>query len=1045
MKHTARRLRFILPAALLTAALLLPALSAFAVPAGSVTAPPPGTVVVNGWDPALEGAKSLFNVEKGMTYTVRVHPNAPFSGISICTPTWGTNDKSMRVSLYRFDTDMKTTFAAAPAASELWETIPDNNVGWLTFPTQPAGEYVIRLGDTNGTVAVWTFPATVMRAAVSDGKTESAVDPQIAFAFDEKPETPFLPVTEETPEITDTSAALHTDAPAGCTLKDTFDIAYYDQKGVLQVNPGEVCGMRLHVNAPFRGMSFCTPTWGTTDSSAVYALYKWEGNWQATVAAGPLHTQKLTDMTDGAICWLTFPEQPAGEYLFALQDVTGPVGLWVYPKTISKGWFMENGAEIEGEARMTIAFTSASDAYFTECTSIRDVDGTHTTPEQWVMPADSAVYTHEVMPDTWVFTDALGRTSLTYEDVGGPREDKTIAMFFWTWFDRLNNLTPVNMTELMKVHPEIKNDYYSPLWDPNGAFFWNESIYGYYRTSDSWVLRKQAELLADALVDTIVTDNTNGGADLTFRSGYRSLYEAWDKAQKDGVNVPKISYMFSFSPCADATAQMTSIYTDVYRTDEYPNLWFWWDGKPLWIAHTSQLNDHVNTEKEIRNFFTFRTPQPYYSIPKRTPAATWGWLSIYPQAVYYATNDDLRAKKPEMTTVGVSANWDYEKGELSCMNGWNIMGRSYTSTGYHTEEGAVRYGYFFAEQFDYALGVDPRLIFITGWNEGFAGRSNTFSVPNGIADEFTDEYSRDIEPSKGELKDNYYYQLVNYVRRYKGVRPIPAPTAAKTVDLGGSVSQWEDVGPYYAAYIGNTGDRDSDGYGSVHYSETSGRNDIAGAKVSRDADNLYVLIECAEDVTSPDALWMNLYLDTDLSAQGWETFDYVVNRAAPGVVERFTGNGYETEKVGEVTYTVSGKYLQIRIPKAMLGLSGWDFTVNFAVTDNVHDADDTSVFSGDIMDFYVSGDAAPGGRFKFSYVSTAENAGAVTGTEADTTPETAPGTTPDTDPGAGTQPGDAGCKSALDAACLPLLLPVPASVHTLLRRRKRNRKSKNVK
>ena len=1017
-------------AVLLTIALILPALSVFAVPAASVTEPPAGTTVVNGYDPALEGAKSLFNVDEGMTYTVRVHPNAPFAGLSVCTPTWGTNDRSMRVSLYRFDTDVKTTLVSEPVVSELWESIPDNNVSWLTFPTQPAGEYLIRFGDTNGRVAVWTFPAAVACAKVSDGKTESAVDPQIAFAFTEKPETPFLPVSEQ-PAVDDDSAARHVDPPAGSTPVDAFDIAWYDQKGVLQVNPGEVCGMHLCVSAPFTGMSFCSPTWGTKDSSAAYALYKWEGSWSSTIAAAPLFTQYLTDMPDGATCWLNFPAQPAGEYLFALQDVNGTVGLWVYPKTVSKGWFIQNGTEINGEARLTIAFASQADGYFTECGSILDVDGKHTTPEPWVMPADSAVYTHEVMPDTWVFTDALGRTSLTNADVGDPRDDKTVAMFFWTWFDRLNNYHPVNLTEFMKQHPEIKNDYYSPLWDPIGAFYWNESIYGYYRTSDPWVLRRQAELLANALVDTVVTDNTNGGADLTFRSGYRSLYETWDKAQKDGVNVPKVSYMFSFSACGDATAQMTSIYSDVYRPGEYRNLWFWWDGKPLWIAHTAQLNSHINVEKEIAGFFTFRTPQPYYSIAKRTPAATWGWLSIYPQAVYYATNDDARAGKPEMTTVGVAANWDYEKNELSCMNGWNIMGRSYTSTGYHTEEGAVQHGYFFAEQFDYALTVDPRLIFITGWNEGFAGRHENLGVPNAFADEFTDEYSRDIEPSKGELKDNYYYQLVNYVRRYKGVRPIPTPTTAKTVDISGPVSQWESVGPYYAAYIGNTGDRDADGYGGLHYTETSGRNDIAGAKVSRDADNLYFLIECAADVTSPDALWMNLYLDTDQSAQGWETFDYVINRTAPGVVERFTGNGYETEKIGEVTYTISGKYLQISVPKSMLGLSGYDFTVNFAVTDNVHDADDAAVFSGDIMDFYVSGDAAPGGRFKFSFTSTAENAGAGADTEvlteAPKTADTAPVSEADTKPASG-------CRSVLPAAWLPLAAPF---LPVLLRRRRK--------
>ena len=50
-------------------------------------------------------------------------------------------------------------------------------------------------------------------------------------------------------------------------------------------------------------------------------------------------------------------------------------------------------------------------------------------------------------------------------------------------------------------------------------------------------------------------------------------------------------------------------------------------------------------------------------------------------------------------------------------------------------------------------------------------------------------------------------------------------------------------------------------------------------------------------------------------------------------------------------------------------------TINFAWTDNVHDEGDYSKFSGDILDFYTSGDVAPGGRFKYSFISTAENSG----------------------------------------------------------------------
>ena len=165
--------------------------------------------------------------------------------------------------------------------------------------------------------------------------------------------------------------------------------------------------------------------------------------------------------------------------------------------------------------------------------------------------------------------------------------------------------------------------------------------------------------------------------------------------------------------------------------------------------------------------------------------------------------------------------------------------------------------------------------------------------------------------------------------------------------------------------------------------DRSGRNDIIGAQVARDGEYLYFNVECAEDITPyTDNLWMNLYIDVDAESAGWESFDFVLNKTKPtadvAVLERFTGEGYASEKVADVEYKLDGRYLTVKIAKANLGLSGEEYTVNFLWTDNVHDENDTgaeadgeliySAFSGDILDFYTSGDVAPGARFKYSYV-----------------------------------------------------------------------------
>ncbi len=592
---------------------------------------------------------------------------------------------------------------------------------------------------------------------------------------------------------------------------------------------------------------------------------------------------------------------------------------------------------------------------------------------------------HEPMPDTWAFTDGLGRQSLSYEEVGGPKADRTLALFYWTWHVSQGHQPPQNNQQVLDAHPEALNDFDHPAWKTGVKNFWDEPIYGYYITNDPWVLRRQGELLANAGVDAIFTDNTN--ADWTWKNSYDPLFETWLKAMADGVHPPKVSFMLPFGPGGHANSQIKSLYEDIYEPGKYRPLWFMWEGKPMLMAHPDHLKEDNPQEKALRDYFTYRRNYPGYVNPS-PQLGNWGWLSTCPQAVYYADEASQAAGRPEQTTVGVAVNHDTVLNWLAAMNGRNIIGRSYTTTGYHREPGAVLHGYNFAEQFDFALKTAPRVIFVTGWNEWIAGRYKEWpeghktSVPNAFPDECNDEFSRDLEPSRGALKDHYYYQFVNYVRRYKGVRPVPLASGRKTIDLDGPMAQWEEVGPYFAAYRGNTGWRDADGYATCHYTDFSGRNDIVGAKVARDDSTFYFLVECATDITPhTDPLWMNLYIHCPGDRPGWNSFHYVVNKTAPdathAIVERFTGTGYESVAVARVPYRRNGRFLTMAIPKSALAMEGEE-ELDFAWTDHVHDADDSGVrledgrwqyrrFSGDLMEFYVSGDVAPGGRFRFRY------------------------------------------------------------------------------
>ena len=807
--------------------------------------------------------------------------------------------------------------------------------------------------------------------ADTDGNPPAAVTEEQSMQDTHEENTEEI-LTPEEPETEKKEAPAPDPPKEPEAVKRQVKVEVYDfdeaAKSAHQVAEGEVYGVRCRVTAPFDRFSYCVPTWTQKTSAATLSLYVWNEDWDAMLAAGPAVSKRFENLVDCATDRVTFDEMPAGDYLFAIEDTKGPAGTWVFPGNVSKGFIFNSGLFTEGDLQLEIGFTEKRDEYFEEVSMNSEIDGLHTPPEEAVLPADHILNTRDAMPDTWSLVDRLGRVASGNAEAGDPKEDKIVAMFYWDWHNT-DNGTPLNVTEFMKEHPDAQNDYHHPAW-PAGSirYFWDEPVYGYYLTTDEWVIRRQAELLAAAGVDVIFMDNTNGT--FTWRNSYLKIYKVFSEAKADGVNVPKISFMLPFAAGDDTAEQLKSLYTDIYRPGRYQDLWFYLDGKPMLMAYRASLTKRRSDplEEEIYNFFTFRAGEPVYNAEdyhaKRAGTERWGWLSTTPQALYYNAADPDRV---EMTTVGVAQNWSAEKG-LTAMNGEHIFGRHYTSKGYDERPDAKLRGANFDEQWEFALSKDPRIVFVTGWNEWNAGRYESWpptpaAVENAFPDEFDETYSRDIEPTRGDLGDNYYCQLVDWVRRFKGAREVPLASAPKEIDLGADPAvEWADVGPEYIAYPNNTGDRDAAGYGGTRLTDTSGRNDIVGAKAARDgAQNYYFLVECAADITPyTDPRWMRLYLRTE--GRGWEGFDYVVNRTAPSaekaVLERYTGAEDGTETVGEVDYRVTGHYLVIRIPCALLGMSGAG-SLEFKWADNVED--------GDFLNFYAQGDTAPTGRFMYAY------------------------------------------------------------------------------
>jgi len=574
-----------------------------------------------------------------------------------------------------------------------------------------------------------------------------------------------------------------------------------------------------------------------------------------------------------------------------------------------------------------------------------------------------------ISSDQWAATDGLGRRLPGEPEVGATRKDKFVAIFYWTWHQGDDDTTyqVKNITEIVRKYPEAMKDYHHPAWGTKqpGFFYWEQPLFGYYKTTDAWVLRKHAELLADAGVDAVFFDCTNGT--ITWQDSYEALLNAWDKAQKDGVKVPKIASMLPFGPSENALVSLRQLYHDLYQPGRYKNLWFFWKGKPCIMGYPDKLTDSAE-DREIAGFFTFRPGQPdYVNGPKRNDQ--WGWLENYPQHGYVKSENG----KFEQVTVGVAQNaCPATNGHCSAFNLPGSFGRNFSQrNGFDPRVDGYLYGWNFQEQWDRAFEVDPELVFITGWNEYIAGqwlpRDSWTGDPFSFVDQFDWNHSRDIEPNKGwgDKGDSYYMQLVANVRRFKGMDAPAKTSAPKTIKIG-NTSDWADVLPEYKHYKGNTMHRDHPGRYDKYYKNNSGRNDIVGAKVARDGEKIYFYAETAEKLTPiTDRNWMMLFIDIDRNkSTGWNGYDFIVNRLSPKgnkvIVERNVAGRWEWEPVAETNYAVRNNKLELEISRDILNLIGKDISIEFKWNDNMQE-------NGNIMDFYVNGDTAPGGRFNFVY------------------------------------------------------------------------------
>ncbi|RKX37690.1 MAG: hypothetical protein DRP64_16820 [Verrucomicrobia bacterium] len=406
---------------------------------------------------------------------------------------------------------------------------------------------------------------------------------------------------------------------------------------------------------------------------------------------------------------------------------------------------------------------------------------------------------------------------------------------------------------------------------------------------------------------------------------------------------------------------MGKLYDKFYSPGLYQELWFMWKGKPLLLTDTT-----ATYSSTINDFFHMRHSWAWGP----TAQDNWNWLDHYPQD--YGWHES--SSKPEQISATVAQH-------ATTSIGRSFFGGSEPPVNQYGLTGMEAYGYCFAEQWGRALGVDPEFIFVTGWNEWVAQRfiadsSRSFAggtIQAGdsfFVDAYNMEFNRDIEPMKGGTTDNYYYQLISNIRKYKGVRPPLEAGTNHVVSIDGTFDDWLPVESIYYDTYGDPVSRDWRGWGDsgLAYSNHTGRNDILQSRATFDSSDIFFYVETAANLTPcTDPHWMELLINTDQDySTGWEGYDYRIGGYASNgtaVIESGTAGGVWTT-VGSADFQTIGNKMELALPRALIGETTQAVEFDFHWADNIQ-------VENDITEFSISGDSAPNRRFNYRYSTVA--------------------------------------------------------------------------
>jgi len=641
----------------------------------------------------------------------------------------------------------------------------------------------------------------------------------------------------------------------------------------------------------------------------------------------------------------------------------------------------------------------------------------------------------DLMSDTWVGTDALGRHMPTSKEVGSLKKDKarTVGIFYVTWHTQdLHNRSGIaDVSKVLQADPEARINGNSPAWPGGmGSWHWGEPEYGYFLSRDKYVIRHDMSMLTDAGVDVLIFDVTNA---VCYYDEWDTILETMEQMKKEGNTVPKICFWAYNGP---VITTIQNVYEKYYKKEKYRDLWFYWGGKPLLLCNmrpdldangggvtnpnpnfdadavTNTANPHYGntdyTEKnykfytrEVTDFFTMRNMWwGYYEWGgKRYVGTEDNWtfgLQMNDKSVADLSPKQLASTHqgrleecsvtPAQHPISITGkSWRRQTSEPK-LNQYDEPDSAFVPWLGKTVKNPSGYGIYFQDRWDEAIQADPDFLYLNDWNEWTAGKYPIGKAPGSDADgpqeflgrknntfffvdQYNAEFNRTIEPARGQYTDNYYMQMAENIRRYKGARPIPVNHGFTPIRFDGNLNDWQNVTTKYLDTRFDTFHRDHDGYSGLHFVNNSGRNDIVESKVAFNAANVFFYVQTSAALSPcTDHNWMLLLIDADCNSKtGWYGYDFIVNynvkNSSQTTLMRYSAKEKQWKAVAVISYRMKGNEMEIAVPRKLLGLLGNKATFDFKWADNPQNLKDP-------ISLCTDGDTAPNRRFNYRCIWT---------------------------------------------------------------------------